>query len=279
MAATQWQVGVQAELNALGKIAKNRNKTLTHRIPEGEYDFESLMIPGNVSLIGGSGASRSVRLRHVGNGDQTLITIGAGYGSLIQGFEILARSHDLSRMTAFRFNGSLNAEISRVRVDLRGIDCVGVELAGRESIKLDTVELRASNPILYRWGDNCVFRNCDLGASGNCSRLVDTVVSIQGMPHQLIFDGYQTWQGGKHAIFGEVDSPTSGQGVNVYNLRYEGSTSRNDPEVAAIHLKFLDRHLENLLVVGSRWTDRLRAFNVQNINNVTQLASRLIGTE
>lgn len=277
MAATAWQLGIQSDLNALGKIAANRNKTLTYIIPEGEYDFETLTVPANVSLIGGSGSIRSVRLSYVGRGNQTLILM-RGYGSRFQGFELVSKTLDAPRVTAIKLDACLNPEVSRTRVDLRGVDCVGLDLAGKESVKIDTVELRCSNPIFYRWGDNVVFRDCDLGASSNVESLVDAVVTFKGMPHQVIFDGYQTWQGGKHAIFGEVTSPQAGQGLNLYNFRYEQSTSREDPNLAAIHLKFLDRHLENLLIVGSRWTDRSRGFNLQNILTVTKYGGRLLGT-
>lgn len=276
MAATAWQLGIQSDLNAIGKIAANRNKTLTYVIPEGEYEFESLIVPANVSLIGGSGSTRSVRLAYAGKGNQTLITL-RGYGSRFQGFDLVSKIPEAPRLTAIRLDGCLNPEIARLRVDLRGIDCVGLDIAGKESVKVDTVELRAAVPVLYRWADNTVFRDCDLGASGNIERLTDTVVLFGGMPHQVTFEGYQTWQGGKYAIFGEINSPSSGQGLNIYNLRYEQSTSKDDPKVAAVHLKFFDRHLENLLFVGCRWTDREKAFEVSNINKVTEIGSRLTG--
>ena len=277
-----WNDQVQAQLDSAGEIAKRRNKSITVVVAEGEYEFTSLSIPPHVSLVASPDVVRSVRLRYTGGSDSVAIHLKGdlGYGSRLSGFEIIPKDQSVARVTAIKLTNCINPEISRVRVDFRGQDCIALDHGGRESLSVDTVEFRASLPVLHRAGDNASFHNCDFGASGNCSAdFPSAIVRLDQVPHQMQFSGYQTWQGGDHAIFAELNSvPSKGQNLNLYNVRWEQSTSRDDPTKAAIHLRFTPRGIENLVLIGCRWTDRARGFNLAGVDGITLLGSRLPGS-
>lgn len=275
---TQFQIDTQAELDRLGIRAKASNKSLTLTIPEGAYDFEQLRIPAHVSMVASSNAPRSVRLRYVGSGNETAIEVSGGYGSLVSGFEILSQK-PVPNLTAFSFRDCKNSSFENSRIDIRGVDNIGVSLNGRESLKLECVESRASVPLVYSWGDNSVIRDADLGCSGNNQDLPSTVVWITGMPANLTFDGYQTWQGGQRAMYGVVQKPNKGQAICIYNLRYEQSSALDDPTKAAIDLTFGDRAMENLVIIGSRWTVRKAGIRTQGVDQLTTMGSFLPGTK
>lgn len=259
---------LQARLDAAGKLASDRNKSVTVVVEEGEYDFVTLRVPPHVSLVATQEATRSVRLRYVGDGDQTLITVANGYGSRISGFEITTKNQ-APRCIGISFEGSINAELNNVRINLQGQDTVGVRIKGRESITLSRLESRATVPVEYVWGDNICFRDCDLGCDGPAATLPSTVILLTGMPNQLIFDGSQSWQKGKYAIYGRINAQKSGQGLNINNLRYEQSTATDEP---AIDIEFQDRYMESLTITGSRWTDRLNGIKIVNKRFLTTLS-------
>lgn len=267
---------IQQLLNDASLVAKSRNKTITVSIPEDEYRInDPIIMPSNVSLIGGSGLPRSARITFTGVDNSTIISMQGGYGSCFKGFEILSLAQ--KDVTAIQVNDAINCQISNIRVDLRGTDNVGCHIAGRESVSLQNIELRATNPIQYGWGDNVCITNADLGCSGVLSKLIDTCVQIYSIPHQLTFDGYQTWQKGKHAIYGVVSNATgTGQNLNVYNLRYEQSTSINEPNTPAVYLSF-NKNLENLFFSGCRWTVRKNGMKLIGVINMTRTASFLPG--
>lgn len=278
--STPWQLETQAKLDEAGRRAVLMNKSETVVIPSGRYEYVRLRIPGSVALVFGAGwASREGDLIYVGKGDEEgSITLAAGYGTCLAGCQIRGRTQQEPRVTAILVENVTNGIVANVRVDLRGIDCQGLVSAGKESLSLYRCELRASNPLAYRWGDNVWARDLDLGCSGKVDDLPSTVVRFDGMPHQVTIDGC-TAQGGDHLVWGEVDSEGSGQGLNLFNVRWEQSTSTQSSDKAAIHLRFLNRRLENLLIVGSRWTDRKRAFNTTGITQTTVTGSRLVGTQ
>lgn len=267
---------LQDRLDAAGKIAVAQNKSITVVVEEGTYDFVTLRVPPHVSLVATQEATRSVRLRHIGDGDQTLILVAGneGYGTRISGFEILATA---PRCVGIEFEKTINAELNNVRLVLKGEDSVGVRVKGKESISLTRLESRATVPVEYVWGDNIAFHDCDLGCMNNGKNLKNTVVLITGMPNQVIFDGSQTWQGGDYAIYGEVTSAKSGQGLNVYNMRYEQSTSLTK-DIPAFYLNFKDRHLETFLLMGCRYTDRKFGAELTKIGKTTAIGGRLMGT-
>lgn len=267
---------IQQLLNDASVTAKARNKTITASIPEDEYTIlEGLVIPGNVSLIGGSGLPRSARITYRGSENASIINMQGGYGSCLRGFEILSIAQ--RDITAIQINDAINCQVSNIRVDLRGIDNIGCNISGRESVSLQNTELRASNPLQYAWGDNVCITNADLGCSGLVQKLIDTCVQIYSIPSQITFDGYQTWQKGKHAIYGVVsNSVRTGQGLNIYNLRYEQSTTIDDANTPAVFLSF-NKNLENLLFSGCRWTVRKNAMKLTGVLNTTRVASFLPG--
>jgi hypothetical protein len=273
-----WQAETQLRLDAAGAIAARRNKSITVVVAEGEYSFTNLLIPPHVSLVADPATTRSVRLRYVGDGDETLFTFQGekGYGSRLAGFTVDAWQ---PRLTGIKVENAINPVIEDCRINLLGEDSIGLHVAGRESLTTNRLELRASVPIRIDWADNCAFRDCDLGASGRVKDLPNCVVHLNGPPSQITFDGSQTWQGGDHAIFGERDGVlTKGQNLNLYNVRWEQSTSRDDVTKAAIHLRFTPRGFENLVMIGCRWTDRVRGFNLAGVDGITLLGSRLPGS-
>lgn len=264
LSTTPWQESIQAEINAAAWKSSWSNLTVTVTIPEGVYEFVSLVIPGHVYLRG-TGEGRSVRLRYVGEGNATLVTLLPGYAKGLSNIEILSKNPDAPNLTAVSIEGAINSEIRNFRFAHRGPDSTGIAIKGRESTVVSDVDVRCTTPIRYAWGDNIQYHNCDLGSYGR------SVVVIEGMPNQITFDGYQTWQGGESAVYGVVDSPRTGQGLNIYNLRYEQSTGRDT--VAAIDLRFVNRGLENLVIMGSRWTDRKYSFDTRGVQRLTVLGS------
>jgi hypothetical protein len=278
--STPWQLETQARLDEAGRVAALQNKSVTVQVDSGQYEFVSLSIPGNVRLqFGTGGASREGDLIYVGDGDSTLITLQSGYATSAAGFQLRTKRGVEPNLIGIDIRDVINGGCENVRVDLRGTDTVGLRVAGRESLVVSKAEFRASVPVLYEWGDNIAFHDLDLGCNSKGDKLKNACVLFRGMPHQVVFDGSQTWQGGEHAVFGEISTPSSGQGLNLYNLRYEQSTSTQNPNKAAIHLWFTDRKLENLLIVGARWTDRKNAMSLLGITQITTIGSRLPGTK
>ena len=287
--ATPWQTETQRALDSLGIKAAFRNKSYTLVIPEGEYEFVSLRIPKNVSLIASPTTTRSVRLRYVGTGDSTLVTL-QGYGSRFSGFDLIAKDQKDPRLVGVKVDKALNAEVDRIRFAHYGVDTQGIVIAGQESITVQKCEFRCSVPVSYVWGDNVVFRDMDIGGATSAESLASmndqfpsAVVWLQGIPNQVVFDGSQTWQGCAHAIFGEIDSQQTGQNFNIYHLRYEQTMTAADKATPAVDLKFADRGFENLVFVGCRWTDRVNGFDISGPPNrfvprVTIIGSRMPGT-
>ncbi len=286
---TGWQIETQKALDALGIKAAFRNKSFSLVIPEGEYDFVSLRIPKNVSLIADPTTTRSVRLRYVGAGDTTLVTL-QGYGSRFSGFDLIAKDPKAPRLLGVHVDIAMNAEVDRIRFAHYGVDSLGVLIAGRESITVQKCEFRCSVPVAYRSGDNIVFRDMDIGGATSADSLAvmndqfpSTVVWLQGQPNQVVFDGSQTWQGCTHAIYGEIEAPRTGQNLNIYNLRYEQPLTPKDAKTPAVYLKFADRGFENLVFVGCRWSDRANGIEISGppnrfIPRVTIVGSRMPGT-
>lgn len=259
---TPWQAHVQQQIDELAEISLRKNKTITLEIPEGEYDFYSLRVKGHVSLKFGSGYSRSVRLRYIGKGDQTLITLPNGYGNTISGLELLSKSH-VRNLVGVRFEGTINGAFENARIDLRGVNNIGIQIAGRESLVIQRVEARAAIPLHYVMGDNIIFRDLDLGSITRTNpelyvaeNFPQAIVLLHNMPNQLRFEGYQTWQGGKHAVYGKINSRYTGQNLSLSNVRWEQAYLPDEEGTYAIHLEYLDRALENFSISDSRWTTR-----------------------
>lgn len=279
MVATSWQLETQERLEAAGRLAKATNRSVVVSQPPGKYEFERLEIPPHVSLIFGRGVSREADLVYVGTGYQTCVWMrpDRGYGSRLAGCQIRSSDPTAPRVTGIRVEGCINPVLQDVRVDLRGVDCVALDLAGRESIVGDRLELRATVPIRLGWGDNIHLRNLDCGCMNNGVQLPNTVMLLTGMPHQVSLGGSFTAQGGDNLIWGEIDSPKSGQGLSLYNCRWEQSTSLTSETKAAVHLVCSDRQLENLSFFGCRWTDRKYAWNVYGVDTTSQFGCRLKG--
>lgn len=273
------RTAIQDQLNAAGIAAAFRNKSMTVLVPEGEYDFVSLRIPPHVSLIADPCVTRSARLRYIGGNDAVGITIAGnnGYGSTLAGFEIVSRQ-PVEDFVAVKVDGTINARIAECRINLANcINSIGVQVAGRESLTVERVEARATVPVQYRWGDNLVLRDCDFGATideggiRNAS-LPSCVLHVVGMPQQITMESCSA-QGGDHLVYGEVNSNVSGQGLNIWNVRWEQSTSTDNPAKAAIHLMCYRNHLENIFVAGSRWTKRQTHFQTSNVLKRTVIGS------
>jgi hypothetical protein len=279
---TGWQNQIQDRLDAAGKIAAAGNRSIVVTEQPGKYEFVSLDIPPHVFLVFGTGeASREGDLVYVGgdNPSAPLITVRGGYSTGLAGCQIRTKRANEANVVGIKVENAINSVIRNVRVDLKGVDCIGVQIAGRESFTISRLESRASVPIQILWGDNLALRDCDLGASGRVELLPNACVHLLGAPHQITFDGSQTWQGGDHAVFAEVSGvAVKGQNLNLYNVRWEQSTSRDDASKAAIHLRFTPRGFENLVLIGCRWTDRARGFNLAGVDGLTILGSRLPGS-
>lgn len=271
---------IQKALSDAGQKAKAKNKSETVVLPDNDYEFETLIIPAHVSLIAENPAARSVRLIYAGAGNQNLIEMGfGGYGSMLQGIEIRSKNN-VPNLTALKINNAINPTVRNVRIDLRGQNNTGLEIKGRESICIEKFESRCTSPVIYYWGDNVVFRDCDLGQMKDTSiAAFEACVEFRGMPHQVSFEGTQTWQGGKYAIYGAVDVPASGQCVNISNLRYEQSTSADNSGIPAIKFIFIDRHLECFNMFGCRWSQRKNAIEISNVIKTNFYGCFLPGTK
>lgn len=274
---TPWQTETQYRLNEAGRVAVAGNRSVVVQVSPGAYEFYSLTVPAHVALVFGTGhASREADLIYIGgDGGEPLIRLKGGYSTGITGCQIRAKYTATAKLTGIYVDGVVNGFIRNVRVDLRGVDCVGLNIVGRESLAVDRAELRASNPVVYAWGDNVSMRNVDLGCSGAVSLMPDCAIRLVGMPHQVDIHG--SVQGGKHLVFGNIASGTSGQCLNL-SVRWEQSTSTEDANTAAIKISCLDRLLENLLLVGTRWTQRKRAYDLIGVLKTTEVGCWLPGT-
>lgn len=280
---TGWQEQIQAQLNLAGIKAAFRNKNVTVTVPEGEYEFVSLRIPPNVSFIADPNVIKSVRLRYIGGDDATLITVGSGYGTTVSGFEIRSKT-ERRKLVGLRFDRSVNAELSRTRFDFYGYeDCVGFEIGGRESIVVEKVEARCTIPFRYLWGDNCVIRDFDAGSATTMEQkmamnheLPSTVIHLLSVPNQLIFEGYQTWQGAERAMLGKSTSDVGGQLLIVRNMRYEQSLSTQNSDIPAFDFSFR-KPLEMFVLDGCRHTTRLFAMKLYGVWNMEKAGSVVPG--
>lgn len=258
-----WQTAIQAEMDEANRVSKRLfGLTQTVYVEPGAYDLVGITVPGNVILQAGDGNGIEADLVYVGRGDETVVTVKGGYSTGLRGFRIRTKRQNEPRVVGVKVDDVTNGLAENIRIDLRGVDCVGVQIAGRESLTLRRLEARASVPIRYEWGDNIAFHDCDLGATGNVESGPSCIVHLAGMPHQITCDGSQTWQGGDHAVYGVVDSATTGQGLNLYNVRWEQSTSTNDPAKYAIQIRCVNRAFESLMLVGCRWTNRRAGIRV-----------------
>lgn len=267
MDVTSWQLETQAKLDAAGVIARHGNRNVAVTIEPGKYEFYSLRIPPHVMLVGGSGwGSREVDLVYVGNGGDTCVTLDGGYSTGFVGCQIRSKKLDADTLVGAYVNGCINPVVQNLRVDFRGTETAGIVIAGRESVVVSRCEFRASAPVIYSWGDNVVFRDMDLGCTG------ESVVTLRSNPHHVVFDGSQSWQGGTYAIRGVTSDERTGQGLAIYNLRYEQTTATNEP---GILIECNGQAFEALTEVNCRWTKRQNPATVVISNPVYPLVPKL----
>lgn len=213
--------------------------------------------------------------------------VGDSYGAGFKGFDLRCNPADASDFTFIQTGRQQkNATIANLRIEHRGKDVLGLVVDGQESLTVEKVESRCSVPVVLWRGDNIAIRDGDFGtaateearATMHSGKYPCTCIWVRGMPNSWTFDGSQTWQGGDHAVFGEVESATSGQNLNLYNFRYEQSLSRASDDKRAIELRFTGAHLERVLIVGSRYTDREKGLYVTGALQVEWIGSWLPGT-
>lgn len=283
---------LQEQIDNACRKAVLMNKTYSVVLGEDPIRFETapLRIWSHVDLTGGQGASRAARLIYTGpQTDQPLIVLeGNSYGARLQGIDLRVADPDLEGIVGIQVGGKVkNATIENCSFTHWGQDTFGLHVIGHESLTVRKCEFRCSVPLVMDGGDNHHFEDLDLGAgtakqdlprlySGDVPR---TCVWIRGMPNQWTWDGSQTFQGGDHAFFGRVDSPSTGQVLRIEGLRYEQSLSVSSDEHRAIDLEFLDRALERLVMVGCRWGEnRRKGLKVIGCWSVQTVGSFLHGT-
>lgn len=277
--STPWQLETQAKLDAAGVIAKKGNRNISVVIEPGRYEFVTLRVPPHVVLVGGTGwGACECDLVYVGSGTDTCITVdgGGGYSSGIVGFKIRTKFNNEPNLVGLRIDKSINGFAANMRIDLRGKDCIGVQVAGQESLTFSRIESRATIPVQYLRGDNISFSNCDFGASPTSGVFPSTVLHLAGLPHQITFDGSQTWQGGDHAVYGDIgDERTTGQILSLYGVRWEQSTSVDDPGKPGILIECDGRSFEGLIQIGCRWSARKNPDTVVRSNPAFPLVPKL----
>lgn len=246
---------IGAEINRaaelLESLARSENKTYSIVLPQGVYDFSTpIVLRSHVSLVAYPAVPRSVRLRWTGGlSAEPLITLKGGYGKTLQGFEIRSKS-SVSKLVAIKVDNVLNGIISDVRVTLSNSPgSIALDIAGRESLTVQRAELRAGVPIRFERGDNIAFRDLDLGADADSLDIPSCCVWMTGNPHQVVFEGSFTAQGGDCCFNIDTDVGRTGQCLIIRNLRYEQSTGR----LPAINMLFRNRAIESVVLDGCRW--------------------------
>lgn len=285
---------LQELVNAAAEKAREWNMTFTVTVPDGSIirgqPEEVLVIPSHVFVTSESGKTRTWRLIfQKPPPDSVLIQFqGDSYGAGLAGCDIRVNPYDAPNITGIRTDfKTKNATIEHVRFEHRGMDALGLHVRGHESLTVQKCEFRCSVPVVLNGGDNHVFRDMDIGtavteemrAQFHSGLLPCTCIWVKSMPFHITFDGSQTWQGGDFAVFGIVDSKTSGQSLTLYNVRYEQTLSRASEEFRAVYLKFMDRHLERLSMYSCRWTDRAKGFYIVGCLNVEYIGCWIPGTK
>lgn len=285
---------LQEHINAAASKASALNMTQTVVVPDGSIirsdPGQTLTIPSSVVVTSETGTVRSWRLIFMNPAKNAVLVefVGDSYGAGFFGADIRVNPYEAGCITGCKTaTKTKNATIRHIRFEHRGMDVFGLHVRGHESLTVEKCEFRCSVPVVMEGGDNHVLRDMDLGTSvtedqrvqQHSGNLPCTCIWIKSMPNTWVFDGSQTWQGGDHAVFGEVNSAKSGQNLSLYNFRYEQSLSRDSDDLRAIDLRFTGSHLERLLICGSRWTQRKKGFYVINCLDVEHIASWITGTK
>lgn len=298
LCASCWGQMTLAELqqlvDAAAAQAAETNMTQTVMVPDGTWiraqSGQKLTVNSHVFITTPSGADRSWRIsvRDVQPGDAVVSLTGNSFGAGVRGLSITYNGANGDQVTGIRVHGQCkNALIENCHVDLwNRMDCVGLEIRGHESVIVRRFTCRASVPIKMVGGDNHHLSDLDLTAATTedfrvamNSEIPSTAVWIDGMPNQWTFSGSFTAQGGDHAFYGRVAKPIEGQVLAIEHLRYEQSLSFASEEKYAIDLKFTDRALERLVLIGCRWgQNRKKGVYVTGCWGVERVGCFLHGT-
>lgn len=274
---------------ATGNTGINTNVELPHG---STFRFaQEIKLPGNVSFTSTGKGIRSIRLIYEGPSGESvdnpavLISRVQGYGAFLNGMEIVARP-DRKYLRFVNFSNNINCKISNLRIAHYGLDCIGLDLAGRESTIVENIDVRCSVPLALRWGDNFNLHNLDLGAATTSDALaqmnkdlISTCILMTHKMDHLVLSGYQTYQGGNYAIYGRINSSVFCSGMFFERIRYEQSLSRNDPNIPAIDIEFSNLHCESMTIgAGCRFTDRKNSINIKKVWNLeVSNATRITG--
>lgn len=141
-------------------------------------------------------------------------------------------TNDTSPKTAIEVDDGEEIEISDIAVSNftnGGKTCVGIQLKGRQSLKVDRVTISAPNPIVISKNshsgspdaDHYHLHNCYLLADSNPNITVADGVNLS----DLTIDGYQAWVGGTYGFqYNSTTDTTAGLSVRIQNARWEQGT-------------------------------------------------------
>lgn len=115
---------------------------------------------------------------------------------------------------------------------------IGIRFAGREAVRVSTVEIIAEKPIVFAAnpntaatdGEDCDhFHFEDLYLLGNAQPLIEFAAGIGAM--ELLFDGFQAWVGGTVGL--KINDTRAApivpsRGIKLKNIRREQGTSATD---------------------------------------------------
>lgn len=276
--ATPWEIDLAERLDGAYRVAMPEGRNVTVWIGGNYRINQPIVVPAGVVLASEGEGVRPVRLSYRGepgtpDRPRTIVSLAGGWGGGLRGVEIVAEADNLIGIGAANL---YNATIADVRVDLRGTDCIGVDIRGRESVRLVNANLLATVPLCVHWGDNLVFRDLDLAAATEREQtrrravtLPSTCVRLLGLPNHWTFDGYQTWAGAERAMSAHASGSVAGSGLFLSHVRYEQSLSLAVDGIAAWDLDFPERPLEAVSFgPGCRHTARRDAMRLVGVHRL-----------
>lgn len=147
----------------------------------------------------------------------------------------------VDNVIAIRASSLSSSEFDGIKINLQnlfGNNHIGISvekkaiLNNTESVVFRNIAVYAPIPFYIVSGDNLHFEDLDLtctnGPVSGTFKSACVQYGPSSKPDHHIFDGSQTWQGGRHALYLNSNAKFRGSGLILRNVRYEQSMGTGD---------------------------------------------------
>lgn len=217
---------------------KRLNKSTTVRIQADELTVtDTLEIAGHANIVPVGIGGRALRIIYDGpdgesvENPKTVVRINAdgAYGSEFGRIEIAVRRRNTKNLVLLEMVGGVNSRIQDVRGVHWGVDCRGLVIRGKESVRVSGINFGCTQPLVILAGDNHKFEDLDLiaptssAAEDACCDRLEAIPILTGMPQAWTFAGQNAIHGGVQMM--RIDAPPTASTGNALTLaggfRYE----------------------------------------------------------